>query len=1056
MLASSLTSSVRIATCLFIACGLPAIAQNNPGGPADFGDLPNIGTPGAPIHYLTTIADGGPWHLPGPPIFLGGAPDLEANGQPTAAADGDDLGGLGDDENGVALLGVAKAGAKASFQSSVTNNTGAKAYLHAMADWDGDGRFVGGDEIQVLTVAPGYVGVIGVTFDVPVSAHTATDLGVRFRISSAALDPEDPAPDGEIEDFMIQVQPPDRDFGDLPDSSVGASPSYPTTLADFGPSHAINADLYLGAAQPDFELDGQPSLTAKGDDIDAASNDEEDFSPLSGIQAGTTVTFSHKATNQSGTDAWLQVFIDWNQDGDFLDLAETTTTLVVDGSLGAPISFSIAVPSVSSYATPVAARLRLSSLKLLGPGGPAPDGEVEDYFVNVLPALDFGDLPDSALGTVAGDFATTAPDYRTTLADDGPRHVIIPELALTNDTGSADADIDAETDGQPSVAADGDDNSDDHDELQMFSALTGLILVGAGDCANTQVEIDLAINHAVRNDLPVDATLHTFIDWNHDGDFEDANEAWSQVAPASTNAPLTQIVSTSFTWPGVLNWSDTWAVRTRLSTDATLDATGLAPDGEVQDDLITINFSVSDPCPQVEVTTDFGDLPDGCVGTRAGQFGTTTPPDYRTLLADGGPSHEYDANLVIENDSGSLDSDVDFESDGQPTPLADGDDGDGNDDDLGLRRALASQRFNFHADIEHSTLTYGLLIQQPVRNTTGVDATFYAFLDANRDGDFADAGETQTVLIPADGSVTHPTVTFTMTLPWNGEHEWTETFAMRCRLSTDSSLDANGPAPDGEVQDDLIDIAVSIANPYPNDDRPTVFEFTPLTAWNGSSLALEVADLLPPDFGPILSQTWSIHGVMLEESPVLSAEDLQALGAGTHPITVTFLDSLGRRHVSWFKIRVLDLPGFSDWADSYGLAGADASPYLDQDGDGSTALVEFALGSDPTDGASLPDLRSAIETSDGDRWLILSSLRRTGGSPGPHGSYSSDNIHYHGEGSTDLDAWDHMPVPTSNPAGLPIPTVGYEWHTLRFPDPISLAPRAFLRLQVTGACLPHS
>jgi hypothetical protein len=201
------------------------------------------------VTYPTTVADGGPWHLPGTPIFLGTSPDTEADGQPSLLADGDDLGGAFDDENGV-IPGPAKAGTNTTFQVSVNNGTSSPAYLHALVDWNADGAFTGGQEIQVLTIGPGFSGIVNVTFAVPTMAATGIDLGARFRISSIALDPEDPAPDGEIEDYLIKVDPPDRDFGDLGDSSVGASPAYATLLADGGPSHALVLGLHLGSAPP--------------------------------------------------------------------------------------------------------------------------------------------------------------------------------------------------------------------------------------------------------------------------------------------------------------------------------------------------------------------------------------------------------------------------------------------------------------------------------------------------------------------------------------------------------------------------------------------------------------------------------------------------------------------------------------------------------------------------------------------------------------------------------------------------------------------------------------
>jgi hypothetical protein len=61
----------------------------------------------------------------------------------------------------------------------------------------------------------------------------------------------------------------------------------------------------------------------------------------------------------------------------------------------------------------------------------------------------------------------------------------------------------------------------------------------------------------VKNNLATDATLYTFIDWNHDSDFDDTDESWTQIITAGTTAAVIQHVSTTFPWPGVLSWSDT-------------------------------------------------------------------------------------------------------------------------------------------------------------------------------------------------------------------------------------------------------------------------------------------------------------------------------------------------------------------------------------------------------------------------------------------------------------------------------------------------------------------
>jgi hypothetical protein len=82
--------------------------------------------------------------------------------------------------------------------------------------------------------------------------------------------------------------------------------------------------------------------------------------------------------------------------------------------------------------------------------------------------MDFGDLPDSLTGVAPGVLSNLSTvsqaDYRTRLADDGPRHVIRPDLVLFNDSDPTGVHIDADADGVPTSDATGDNVTGDDDE----------------------------------------------------------------------------------------------------------------------------------------------------------------------------------------------------------------------------------------------------------------------------------------------------------------------------------------------------------------------------------------------------------------------------------------------------------------------------------------------------------------------------------------------------------------------------------------------------------------
>ena len=95
---------------------------------------------------------------------------------------------------------------------------------------------------------------MNLVFAVPLGVVTGPDLGARFRLSTEdGLGAEGIAPDGEVEDYLLQVR--GLDFGDAPD------PTYATLSANDGARHVIGG-LFLGAGV-DPDGDGQPNVTAK-------------------------------------------------------------------------------------------------------------------------------------------------------------------------------------------------------------------------------------------------------------------------------------------------------------------------------------------------------------------------------------------------------------------------------------------------------------------------------------------------------------------------------------------------------------------------------------------------------------------------------------------------------------------------------------------------------------------------------------------------------------------------------------------------------------------------
>ena len=159
---------------------------------SDFGDAPDT--------FGTLLASDGARHLDTGPT-LGASRDAEADGQPTATADGDDADGT-DDEDGVTFPAVLLAG---DSSADVTVNASSAALLDAWADFNGDGTFSGASE-QIFTSHALSSGDNNLTFLVPADA-VAGDAFARFRLSTAGgLTPTGSAVDGEVEDYLVSIE----------------------------------------------------------------------------------------------------------------------------------------------------------------------------------------------------------------------------------------------------------------------------------------------------------------------------------------------------------------------------------------------------------------------------------------------------------------------------------------------------------------------------------------------------------------------------------------------------------------------------------------------------------------------------------------------------------------------------------------------------------------------------------------------------------------------------------------------------------------------------------
>jgi hypothetical protein len=230
----------------------------------DFGDAPSAAQSGFLASYPTLQADDGARHLATGPT-LGAQRESDSNGQPTLGADGDDLNGTPDDEDGVTIPTLF-LGANASL---TVNVQGSGARLDAWLDFNQDGDWDDAGE-QIATNLVVGVGDTVLSVNVPPGA-TAGSSYARFRLSSAGgLAPTGEALDGEVEDYLVSLEGNDAptDIG-LSSTSVREQQPVGTIV---GSLSTVDADLptdshtYSFVSVPGidnayFEISGSQLLT---------------------------------------------------------------------------------------------------------------------------------------------------------------------------------------------------------------------------------------------------------------------------------------------------------------------------------------------------------------------------------------------------------------------------------------------------------------------------------------------------------------------------------------------------------------------------------------------------------------------------------------------------------------------------------------------------------------------------------------------------------------------------------------------------------------------------
>jgi uncharacterized repeat protein (TIGR01451 family) len=620
--------------------------------------------------------------------------DVEESTLPGVFTQTEDPDSMVDGQGAISLTGTGATGVDFGYLPSGSGSLGDTVFIDA----NGDGTQLGGTETGIANIT------------VELWADLDAD-GVFTLVRSATTDADgkylfDNLPDGAYE---VRVDAADAD---LPTDASGNT--YTATTAATQPATLAN-----GAADLDKDF-GFGGLGAIGDTVfwDADGDGQQDWNEL-GI-AVTLVTLTPPAGVDLGNGDGQPISTYTDSDGKFLfsNLPPGDYTV------------SVGAPATNYPQTADPDRDGLACADNTYPSMPACDHAttVTVNYGTFFTGADFGYQPSGVIGDFvwfdqSGDGVQDAGEpgiagvslnvtngsethsvvtdfdgfYSLSGLPDGDWTVTVnagnfdPGNALENMVATFDADGTG-TANTSTVTISGGSIHLDQDfgyRLNGPNTLSGTICIddGSGDGVCTTPADETALEGTVVNLYKPDGTFMGSTTTDVDGNYSFAN------LPDDT-----YIVSIGTALPpldsATLTTTDTDTPATSITTTAaSVYQTVPVSGGTVSD--VDFAFELSDQF-------DYGDL----------------PAPYATLLAEDGPRHSLPATLNLY-----LGSSVDGETDGSPTPDADGDAG---DDGVTF---VNPQNWVEGADGGSVAV-----------NVTG-DGWLVGWIDFNNDGDFADAGE---------------------------------------------------------------------------------------------------------------------------------------------------------------------------------------------------------------------------------------------------------------------------------------------------------------------------
>jgi hypothetical protein len=221
-------------------------------------------------------------------------------------------------------------------------------------------------------------------------------------------------------------------------NAAGAATTSTTSIA--------NSNLRLGATV-DVEAVIAPTPAANVDDLTntGSADDEDGVTVPASITQNASATVSASVFNNSGATAYLNAWIDFNNDGVFSDTLLSSggerleaARAIATGAAATTQNITFTVPLVSSPGAGRGVRVRLTNQAITAPTGAVGTGEIEDYIVSITCPTITLTAPPLAAATVGAAYSQsiTASGGRTPYTYAVTTGTLPTGLSLNTSTGA--------------------------------------------------------------------------------------------------------------------------------------------------------------------------------------------------------------------------------------------------------------------------------------------------------------------------------------------------------------------------------------------------------------------------------------------------------------------------------------------------------------------------------------------------------------------------------------------------------------------------------------------